>query len=195
MTLTLDALGVDAWVDGNPVDVRNNRIELDAPSAGICQVALRVKQKPGYYGGAALPQPVCFKCSPTRMPLGDWCDHALESYSGGAVYRKSFKLEPHHLDHRIFLDLGQVHCTAQIRINEMHASVCIAPPNRVDVTEQVRKGENLIEITVFNTLANHYDVGFPSRFVYPGQTVSGLLGPVTLLFMTQVDMIAKPCIM
>jgi gluconolactonase len=47
----------------------------------------------------------------------------------------------------------------------------------VDISKQVKPGENRIEVLVFNTLANHY-LTIPTR--YRGEPTSGLLGPVTL---------------
>ncbi|MEK0317773.1 hypothetical protein [Cohnella sp. 56] len=35
---------------------------------------------------------------------------------------------------------------------------------------------------MFNTLANYMDAASPTGFALPGQTVSGLFGPVALVF-------------
>ena len=192
ITLQLDAVDAEAWVDGEPVEMRDHRIELGSPKEGVSQVALRVRQKPGCYAGAALPEPVAFECEQGRVPLGDWCDHALESYSGGVVYSRQFTLEPRHLTGRVLLDLGRVSTTAEVRVNGRAAGVGLARPFRFDVTGLVREGTNDLEVTVYNTLANHYAVGLPSRFVYEGQTVSGLLGPVTVQFLAEVTVRAWP---
>lgn len=47
-------------------------------------------------------------------------------------------------------------------------------------------------MTVHNTLANHYSIGYPTNFVYDGYTVSGLFGPVTLRFQRQVRLRLEP---
>jgi hypothetical protein len=57
----------------------------------------------------------------------------------------------------------------------------VAPPWRLDVGGNLRTGENNLEIAVANTLGNHYGVGIPTPYVYEGQTVSGLIGPVRLV--------------
>ena len=67
--------------------------------------------------------------------------------------------------------------TAEVRVNGQLAGIRVAPPWRVDISKQVRAGENRIEVLVFNTLANHY-LTIPTR--YRGSTKSGLLGPVRL---------------
>ena len=59
-------------------------------------------------------------------------------------------------------------CTIGIRV---------APPWRVDISSQVKAGENRIEVLIYNTLANHY-LTIPTH--YRGELTSGLLGPVTL---------------
>ena len=81
--------------------------------------------------------------------------------------------------------------TAEVKVNGETVGVCMARPNRLEITDYVRRGGNRIEVTVYNTLANHHSVGVPSRFVFEGQTVSGLLGPVTLKFLAEVTLVAR----
>ena len=80
------------------------------------------------------------------------------------------------------LDIGNVAETAEVRVNGKSAGVRIAPPWRFDITRLVEPGDNSLEVLVSNTLANHYSVGIPTQYVYEGQTVSGLLGPVKIEF-------------
>jgi hypothetical protein len=166
---------------------------LDEPLETVGQVALRVEQKPGVYAGAAILEPVKFKCGPTHIPLGDWCDHALEGYSGGAVYSKMFRLEMDHLMGKVILDFGMVNTTVGVTINGQSVGVGMGRPYRFDITKYVHVGENRLEATVYNTLANHYAVGeLPKDFVFQGQTLSGLIGPVTLQFLGKVTLVAMP---
>jgi hypothetical protein len=95
-------------------------------------------------------------------------------------YRKDVILSKEHLGGKLWLDLGGVSATAEVRINGKRADVLVAPPWRVDITPFVRTGNNRVEILVANTLANHYSIGIPSLYVFPGQTTSGLLGPVRI---------------
>jgi hypothetical protein len=69
--------------------------------------------------------------------------------------------------------------------------VRLAPPFTFDLTDSVHPGDNEIEVEVLNTLANYMSAG-PTKYVYPGQTVSGLLGPVTLRFIPQVRIQCRP---
>ena len=65
----------------------------------------------------------------------------------------------------------------------------MAPPFRFDISHLVREGENRIQIKVANTLANHMST-YPTKWVLEGQTVSGLLGPVRLRFLSRVELTA-----
>ena len=173
--------------------IRDGRIELDSATDALASVALRITQKQGVYAAAAIPESIKLECEPTRVPLGDWCDIGLESYSGGAVYRKQFTLTATQLDPRIILDLGRVQISAEVEINGKVVGVGLARPYSFDITDYVHEGENDLKVTVFNSLANHYSVTYPSTYVFEGQTVSGLLGPVELQFVTKVRITAVAC--
>ncbi len=191
--LDVDAEGVQVWINGVEAAIRDGQVRLDTPVADGSQVALRVEQKPGVYAGAAIRRPVRFECAEASLPLGDWSQYALESYSGGAVYSKKFSLESEQLQGDVILDLGAVNTTAEVSVNGQNVGVRLARPYRFDITGQVRKGDNELEVTVYNTLANYFSTGpYESEFVFPGQTVSGLLGPVTISFPARATLTAKP---
>ena len=184
MTLNLEAEAVAAWIDGQPAAVEQGRISLETPKKETCRIALRVEQEPGRYAGAAFESPVAFTCAQGRIPLGDWCRHGLAAYSGGAVYSRRVKLERPHLRGKVLLDLGEVAAAAEVHVNGEPAGVGMSPPWRFDVTRLLVEGENRIEVKVVNTLANHMST-YPTRCVYEGQTVSGLIGPVTIQFLAE----------
>ena len=191
--LDVDAERVQVWVNGVEASFRDGQVRLNAPVANVVPVALRVEQKPGVYAGAAIRRPVRFECAETSLPLGDWCQYALESYSGGAVYKKRFTLTYEQLQGEVTLDLGAVNTTAEVAVNGQNMGVQLARPYRFDITGQVREGENELEVTVYNTLANYFSKGpYESEFVFAGQTVSGLLGPVTISFPARATLTAKP---
>ena len=191
MTLNLKAEAVAAWIDGQPAAVEQDRIVLETPKKETCRIALRVEQEPGRYAGAAFESPVAFTCAQGRIPLGDWCGHGLATYSGGAVYSRRVKLERPHLRGKVLLDLGKVASAAEVHVNGQAVGVRMAPPWRFDVTRLVVEGENRIEVKVVNTLANHMST-YPTRYVYEGQTVSGLLGPVTIQFLAEAALESHP---
>ena len=101
------------------------------------------------------------------------------------MYSRRVKLKRPHLRGKVLLDLGEVAATAEVRVNGKPAGVVMAPPWRFDVTRLVvGMGRNRIEVKVVNTLANHMST-YPTRYVYEGQTVSGLIGPVTIQFLAE----------
>jgi len=178
--MTVTAKGtVKAWADGEPMRaVGQGRFEAAAPLPRAAVVALRAMPEIGVSGAAVFPDPVRLECGPGVAALGDWSKAgALECYSGGAWYRKTVTLTPEQTRGEIALDLGKVVATAEVRVNGQLAGIRVAPPWRVDISKQVTPGENLIEVLVFNTLANHY-LTVPTR--YRGELTSGLLGPVIL---------------
>jgi len=161
---------------------RETRFTVTAPARGPAIVALRVEPRAASYGGDALPEPVLLECGPGALAAGDWSAHGLATYSGAAWYRRTLRLSAEEAARVDALDLGRVAVTAAVRINGREVATLIAPPWRVPVAGRLHAGENFLEVQVANTLANHYSVGVPTPYVFAGQTVSGLLGPVALRF-------------
>ena len=175
----------DCWVDGKlcrneELDGGRVRFHLPEPGQAESVAVLRVEQERGAYGGAALPEPIVFECGEGRIRPGDWSQiEGLESYSGGLAYSKTFPLTPDQTKGRVWLDLGDVVSSAEVRVNGKPAGVRLAPPWRWDVTGLAWPGTNRVEVLVYNTLANHYTT-IPTR--YRGRTTSGMIGPVRVLF-------------
>ncbi|MDH7492661.1 MAG: glycosyl hydrolase [Candidatus Saccharicenans sp.] len=92
--------------------------------------------------------------------LLDWTKHPAEGiryYSGTAVYSVNFDL-PAGLKisraDRIYLDLGEVHCLARVRLNGKELGVVWTAPNRVSLKGVLRKKGNHLEIEVANLWVN-----------------------------------------
>lgn len=179
---------VRAWNNGLEISVGSRRegddgllvtrfVVADAPPRASI-VALRTVPVAGFHGGDLLPEPVRFECGTGVADVGDWSGSGLATYSGTAWYRKNVLLSAEEASGARFLDLGRVAATAAVRINGRPAGTLLAPPWQVPVEGLLVPGENRIEIHAANTLANHFSVGIPSPYVFDGQTVSGLLGPV-----------------
>jgi hypothetical protein len=184
-----------AWADGAACTVTpgarradgaiDYRVAVASPSLKPVLVALRIEQQRGLYGGAAIPEPVKQECGVGSITLGDWgATEGLRCYSGGVWYRRTIKLAADPIQGKIFLDLGNVVSTAELRVNGKSAGIKVAPPWRWDVTGLAKPGENRIEVLVYNTLINHYQT-IPSR--YKGYVESGLLGPVTVEVVAVMD--------
>jgi hypothetical protein len=110
---------------------------------------------------------------PAEPPaIGSWSNTAgLEHASGTVRYSCAFEWDTDVLPERLVLDLGEAYEIAEVKVNGKEAGVVMWSPYRFDVTPFVIKGENVLEVTVTNSLANRID-----RLQLP----SGLIGPVTL---------------
>lgn len=149
-------------------------------------VALRMEQSPGFYGGAAIPEPVVFECENGKIQLGDLGENeSLKTYSGGMWYRKTLNVSSEQANsNHIAIDLGKVVSSAEVFVNRKSAGVKLAAPWKFDLTGKLQPGENRIEILVYNTLGNHY---LTTSSMYVGRTSSGLIGPVRLEFSTTME--------
>jgi hypothetical protein len=170
------------WAAGKELDVNgsagNWQATLSEPARASAVVAIRVELTRGDYGGAAFSDFIRLECGAGEILPGDWSKSGvLETYSGSAWYRKSFQLTAEQASGKVTLDLGEVACSAEVRVNGRAAGIRVSPPWKLDISALAKAGENRIEVLVCNTLANHY-VTIPTH--YRGSTVSGLLGPVRL---------------
>lgn len=184
---------LQAWCDGlqptaMPADndqadgVIATRFVIFSPSPDPALVALRVDPQAGSYDCDRLPHPVRIACGPGRLRAGDWCEHGLATYSGAAWYRRDICLTAEEARRVRGIELGAVAATARVWLNGRELQTLIMPPWNVETPEGTWLcGTNRLEIHVANTLANHYSVGIPTPYVFPGQTLSGLLGPVHLV--------------
>ncbi|MHC4474844.1 MAG: glycosyl hydrolase [Planctomycetota bacterium] len=152
------------------------------PISTIATAAVRIEPRPGYYAGAAIAEPIRYTCGTGQAPLKDWAVLGLATYSGTVRYGKDFTLTNKHVDAELSLNLGDVAAAAEVWLNGQRVDSCLRRPWSVDISRFVRAGKNRIEVLVANTLANHYSVGMPcgSRYIPPGQTRAGLLGPVRI---------------
>lgn len=169
------------WVDGEEIAISEGKAYLDSSQARSKKAALRVFPEQGRTGGAVFTGPVRYQTSTGKIQLGDWSKQGLESYSGGVRYRTSIQLDQSSLALPLLLDLGQVRGTAEIRVNGQEAGVCIWSPYRVDISPYVAVGQNKIEVVVYNTLAPYLHSVSPTHYIFEGQTISGIMGPVQLL--------------
>lgn len=175
------------WVDGKPVDksklkrtgAKQWTLSLDAfYMPGISTITLIAEPDLGKVGPAFFAEPVKIQCQGGRMQVGNWIQYgALKFYSGGIRYTKKIVWPHGGQANRVWLDLGSVNATCEVKVNGKPVDVLMHSPYRVDVNGLLKKGENEIEVMVYSTLSNHYQT-IPSA--YRGQPISGLLGPVKL---------------
>ena len=145
------------------------------------KVAIRIAQKPGFYEGAAISEPIVFECGKGKIEVGDLAEiESLKTYSGGMWYRQTMKLTDDQANAKIItIDLGKVVSSAEVLINGKSAGTKVSSPWRFDLSGNLHPGNNRIEILVYNTLGNHY-LTTPSQYI--GRINSGLMGPVKIEF-------------
>jgi hypothetical protein len=130
---------------------------------------------------------------------GGWDEQGHPFYASGVAYRERFKVGEPDGEYRVALPkwLGSV---AKVSVNGKHVGYIDAPPWECEVTRQIKRGENDVEVTVIGTLKNtlgphHGNPGlgsaWPGMFQRgpnpgppPGQSYStvgyGLFEPFTL---------------
>ncbi|HYQ58657.1 MAG TPA: glycosyl hydrolase [Draconibacterium sp.] len=142
----------------------------------------------------------------TFPELMDWTQHKNEGvkyYSGTAVYNKSFELDfVPEAGKQYFLQLGNVKDVgiAKVKINGNDKGIFWTSPFRVEVSNELQKGQNNLEIEVVNSWYNRVagDQTYPDKKQYTSTNIrlkhdyrgwpldeiepepSGLLGPVTI---------------
>ena len=175
------------WVDGKKAPVGGTSgawsVTLTTPALAAPVVAMRLEHARGEYAGAAFSDYIRLDCGAGQLTPGDWSKFGvLETYSGGAWYRKSLALTADQAAKAAVLDLGNVVSSAELHVNGQLVGIKTAPPWTFDLTGLLKPGNNRIEVLVCNTLSNHY-VTIPTH--YRGELTSGLLGPVVLYSRSQ----------
>lgn len=138
--------------------------------------------------------------------LMDWTKHSdsgIKYYSGAATYNKTFNIESApEVGKQYFLQLNSVKDVgiAEVKINGKSKGVVWTKPFRVEIGEELKRGDNLLEIRVVNSWYNRVagDEMFPDKKQYTNTNVilindfrgkpqkeitlepSGLIGPVTI---------------
>ncbi|MBI2435844.1 MAG: hypothetical protein HYV26_23560, partial [Candidatus Hydrogenedentes bacterium] len=193
-----------AWMDGMPLVFAEG--EAPVPLSPLPHaLALRVHLEDGQHG---LVKPIRARCAPVETALGNWSAIGIEWYSGRVVYCTRFTLPGGQLPSniRMELDLGRVCFNAEVWVNGILSGVRVWPSYRLDVTEQLRPGENELVVVVASLIANRmtwdiYDevrANLQSRKWHETSTLrdgwcleSGLIGPVHLVPLRKVVLTKK----
>lgn len=109
-------------------------------------------------------------CLNRRLDPGSWTSQGYPYYSGTGIYRKIFVLES--LPGSLLLDLDGIAEGAEVYVNGQKAGIRAFAPYNIDISDYTIKGENLLEIHVFNTMINSLEYR---------EKPSGLLKPPSLM--------------
>ena len=96
-----------------------------------------------------------------RSATGSWTDSpepGIRYFSGVATYERSIDAPRGWFKEgeRILLDLGRVGDLAEVRVNGQYAGTAWHPPYKVDLSNALRPGRNLLEIRVANVWFNRF---------------------------------------
>ena len=160
------------------------------------------------------PWQVTFPGIAAPMPfakLASWTEHAdpaIKYFSGTATYRNTFTQPPSqipNLKSQILLDLGGVESLADVTLNGQKFGTLWKQPFRLDVTDVIKPGANVLEVKVVNAWHNRLlgQKKEPAAFNAPDTfkpwlfkeanidgplLPAGLLGPVQLLTIQTMEM-------
>lgn len=163
-----------AWVDGIPVVIQGDHVDLNPGPAGRV-LMLRIQPDGFATEAAVLAKPIYVQTAPAQGRLGDWSDALkLPAFSGVVEYEQVIQ----GTGTRAVLDLGEVRGTAEVWVDGWNAGVRLWHPYRFDLTPAWGPGEHRVRIRVTNTLGAFYSDGKPTGLCPPAQQVSGLFGPV-----------------
>lgn len=114
-----------------------------------------------------------YRASIETDSLFDWSTHTTEQikhYSGTAMYRTNFNVPKGTIkkDRRFELDLGTVNVIAKVLLNGKEIGVSWITPHSLEVTSELREGENQLEIQVTNQWTNRLigDENLPNQTGY-----------------------------
>ncbi len=131
----------------------------------------------------------------TPIQLGDWSYLIGDAYSGSGVYEVTFTLPTEKVGKEGRIDLGEVHFTASVYLNDKFIGTALMPPYRLTIPAGMLDKENTLKIVVTNTSANWYvntdyfakwkkeelSEYFEAELEYAKDLVSGgLYGPVEI---------------
>ena len=89
--------------------------------------------------------------------LEDWSkrpEDGIKYYSGTAIYKTAFTLDPALAKADLILDLGKVEVIAEVTLNGQNLGTLWKPPYRVDVSQAVRPGANELVVKIVNLWPN-----------------------------------------
>ncbi len=90
------------------------------------------------------------------VSLGDWSYLIGEAYSGSGVYETTFTLPAEKVGKEGEIDLGEVHFTAEVFLNDLFLGTALMSPYRLKIPSGVLDKSNKLKIVVTNTSANWY---------------------------------------
>ena len=154
---TMDLVGRDVFQNGVyeilTADGKHRRADVtDIPAPMVLDGGWDVAFAPG----SGAPENVKFDS------LMSWSQHreqGVQYFSGAATYHKTFDFTPASISDPqqkpiVTLDLGKVAVIAEVRLNGKELGILWKRPYRLDVTDVITAGQNVLDIRVVNLPIN-----------------------------------------
>ncbi|NML37699.1 hypothetical protein HHL17_10890 [Chitinophaga sp. G-6-1-13] len=90
---------------------------------------------------------------PQPLQTGYWNKQGLPLYSQGIAYTKSFTVTDPGKSYAVALGKWQG-TVAAVKVNDVFAGIITSEPNRLDIGQFIKKGNNKVEVTVIGSLKN-----------------------------------------
>jgi hypothetical protein len=106
-------------------------------------------------------------------PLKSWEEVGTASFAGPATYRKQFTVPAAPAGKRVFLEIGDVHDYARVKLNGKQLEAHAWQPYRWEVTNVVRSGSNDLEVEVRAIASGRGGPAGPPPAATPGTAGAG----------------------
>jgi hypothetical protein len=88
------------------------------------------------------------------MPLKSWEEIGVKSFTGTGIYKREFTLASLPQGKSVYIDLGNVHEIARVRLNGTELDARPWPPYLWNVSKSIKSGVNTLEVQVRMAPAN-----------------------------------------
>ena len=172
---------------------KTNKKSFTAPTSTQTQLAtVGGEWNVAFQAGRGAPDRIVFA---SLTPWNEYNDAGVKYFSGTATYTKKIQAPSEWFASgaQLWIDLGDVENLAEVAVNGKDLGIVWTKPFKVNATDALRQGENLLEIKVTNLWVNRFigdrqpdaDVKYTFTTFDPYDAdsplqPSGLLGPVVI---------------
>ncbi|WP_080055104.1 glycosyl hydrolase [Spirosoma aerolatum] len=179
-----------------PTDAKPVATELQHPASTTSIMALDGPWQLSFPKGWGAPSSTTF---PKLISWTQSEQKGIRYFSGIATYQQTFQYKSvASKKQRLYLDLGRVSKLGEVWLNNKPLGIVWTPPYRVDITDAIKPGSNVLKVEVANTWSNRLtgdaitgetftktNITKANKNLVPWGKLplieSGLLGPVRIL--------------
>ena len=117
------------------------------------------------------------------IAIGDWTKQGYPFFSGTGIYTTEINIPKDYLDGKLFLEVDCGEDVLELKVNDSLSHITPWHPYRIDVSDDVKAGNNRFQLKVTNTLINILEA-VPKK--------SGLLSEPNLVHLPRYELNLKP---